>query len=427
MAKPSLLELIATCLFVLALLHTFSVKIFLKRANRFPEGSTGENFFHLLGEIEVVFGIWGAFFFAALIATDGFQNAVHYLESRNFTEPLFVFAILTVCATRPILHFASASMNAISNALSKLTGLSSRTSLYLTLLIVGPLLGSLITEPAAMTVTALLLRDHFYTDHATVRLRYMTLATLFVNVSIGGTLTSFAAPPVLMVASVWDWDLTFMFTHFGWKAATAVAVNAMLAVLYCRKDIEASCHDVISADRRAIPAWLVAVHLAFLAGVVLTAHHAVVFMGFLLFFLGVANVTREYQDSLKMREGLLVGFFLAGLVVLGGPQAWWLEPLLSSLGELPLFIGATLLTGITDNAALTYLGAQVPNLSDGMKYALVSGAVAGGGLTVIANAPNPAGYSILNLRFGPSGISPLLLLKYAALPTLVAASAFLFL
>jgi Na+/H+ antiporter NhaD/arsenite permease-like protein len=82
------------------------------------------------------------------------------------------------------------------------------------------------------------------------------------------------------------------------------------------------------------------------------------------------------------------------------------------------------LTAITDNAALTYLGSLVPGLSDEFKVALVAGAVTGGGLTVIANAPNPAGVAILRNRFTDDTVHPLGLLAGAALPTLVAAAAF---
>jgi hypothetical protein len=56
-------------------------------------------------------------------------------------------------------------------------------------------------------------------------------------VSIGGTLTSYAAPPVLMLASAWQWDSGFMLAHFGWKAAVAVLVNATVAnSCSCEKD-----------------------------------------------------------------------------------------------------------------------------------------------------------------------------------------------
>ena len=56
---------------------------------------------------------------------------------------------------------------------------------------------------------------------------------------------------------------------------------------------------------------------------------------------------------------------------------------------------------------------------------LVAGSVTGGGLTVIANAPNPAGFSILKGCFSDGSISPLRLLGAASIPTLVAACMFL--
>jgi len=115
-----------------------------------------------------------------------------------------------------------------------------------------------------------------------------------------------------------------------------------------------------------------------------------------------------------------VAFFLAGLVVLARLQRWWLEPLIRNLDALPLFLGSTVLTAFTDNAALTYLGSQIPQVTEAFKYALVAGAVAGGGLTVIANAPNPVGFSILRESFGPEGISPAGLAAGAAVPTAIA-------
>ena len=271
-----------------------------------------------------------------------------------------------------------------------------------------------------MTVTALLLRDRYFNHGVSARFMYATLAVLFVNVSIGGVLTPFAAPPVLMVAGKWGWDLHFMLTQFGWKAAIAVVANAGLATALLARELGKMKKPAPDKDTRRVPVALVGIHLAFLGLIVVAAHHPVVFLGAFLFFLGVVTTTREYQDELKVREGLLVAFFLGGLVVIGGYQRWWLEPLIANLDALPLFLGATALTAITDNAALTYLGAQASGIADTFKYALVAGAVAGGGLTVIANAPNPAGFSILQESFGKDGISPLKLLVAAAVPTLVA-------
>jgi Na+/H+ antiporter NhaD/arsenite permease-like protein len=133
------------------------------------------------------------------------------------------------------------------------------------------------------------------------------------------------------------------------------------------------------------------------------------------------SISESQENSLKLRESMLVGFFLGGLVVLGKPQSWWLSPLISSLSQYPLYFGATVLTAFTDNAALTFLGAQVPHLAENLKYALVAGAVSGGGLTVIANAPNPAGYGLLKEHFGEEGIKPGRLFLAALIPTVIAA------
>lgn len=404
----------ATVCFAIAVLHTFSVKQFQKLAKRYEEGTVGENLFHLLGEVEVVFGFWAAVLFAIIAFSESAHEALTFIDSQNFTEPLFVFAIMATAGSRPILWLTRRLLTAAPNLLP----VYREQGLYVSALVLGPLLGSFITEPAAITVTALALRDRFFTDRASARLKYITIAVLFVNVSIGGTLTHFAAPPVLMVAGTWNWDMAFMFTHFGWKAALACLINALGAALILRKELTGTSEG--PRDPRPMPWLVVAIHVAFLAFMVWASHHAAVFLGAFLFFLGFTLITKEYQDELRLRDSLLVAFFLGGLVVLGSRQAWWLSQLLNSLSELPLFLGATALTGVTDNAALTFLGSQVPGLTEGMKHALVAGAVAGGGMTIIANAPNPAGFAVLRDRFGDEGMSPAGLAAAAFIPTLVA-------
>lgn len=424
MIGASSTEVFATVCFALAILHTFSVKKFQHLAAGFKDGSVGENLFHLLGEVEVVFGIWAAIFLLFFTANEGASNAIAYLETQNFTEPAFVFVIMAVCSTRPIISVASK----LIDASARLLPLNRSVAFYATCLVVGPLLGSFITEPAAMTVTALILLERFYKQGISQRLMYATLGLLFVNVSIGGTLTPYAAPPLLMVAGKWNWDLGFMLSHFGWKAAIAVVVATAMVSMRFRKELAKVSFQVSGASTRArrfqIPAWVSFIHLLFLVAIVMSAHHLVVFAGIFLFFLGLTAVTKEYQGEIALKEGLLVGFFLGGLVILGGPQCWWLEPLLTRLDTLPLFLGSIALTAVTDNAALTYLGSQVPSLSEASRYALVAGAVTGGGLTVIANAPNPAGYGILNSAFGEEGISPFQLFAHALLPTAIAAFCF---
>lgn len=122
-----------------------------------------------------------------------------------------------------------------------------------------------------------------------------------------------------------------------------------------------------------------------------------------------------------------MAFFLAGLVVLGGMQAWWLQPIVSSLEPLAMFFGALGLRAVTYNAAQTHLGSLINSTSTESKYMLVAGAVAGGGLTVIANAPNPAGVALLKRGFEDESIGAGGLLLGALGPTALAAAAFLLL
>jgi hypothetical protein len=218
-----------------------------------------------------------------------------------------------------------------------------------------------------------------------------------------------------------------MATHFGWRAVLAVLINATLVTLVCRKALLEMGQGMPESGQtqRSVPITVMAIHVAFLVAIVLGAHHPIVFMALLMLFIGYAHSYKHYQNPLLVREGLMVGFFLAGLVVLGGLQKWWLQDLLGGLSPTVLFWGATALTAVTDNAALTYLGSLVEGTSDIWRYMLVAGAVTGGGLTVIANAPNPAGFSILKGSFPDGAISPLRLLISAAVPTLIAACLFL--
>lgn len=414
--NPTTIQIIGAALFAVAILHTFSTKYFENLSHRQPKHA---GMWHLLAEVEVVFGFWAMILMLAMFAINGKESATQYLDTRNFTEPLFVFAIMVVAGTRPVLELAKTGVTLVT----RLIPLPHSSTYYFTLMTLVPLLGSFITEPAAMTLAALILRDRYLSSRLSPRLMYATLGVLFVNISIGGTLTPFAAPPVLMVATTWNWDLSFMLTNFGWKAALAVTFNALAVTLIFHKELK----KVPLPEEQSVahvPFILTVTHVLFLIGVVVFAHHPAVFMGLLLFFLGIAHAYERHQEPLILREGLLVAFFLAGLVVLGGQQQWWLQPLLMLMSADAVYFGATALTAITDNAALTYLGSLVEGLSDEFKYALVAGAVTGGGLTVIANAPNPAGFSILRERFDGGTIHPLGLLIAALPPTLVAMLAF---
>ncbi|MFC5548089.1 putative Na+/H+ antiporter [Massilia aerilata] len=411
------MQTIGLVLFVLALLHTFSTHLFEVLAHKHPRHA---GLFHLLGEVEVVFGFWAFVLMVFMAVVEGRTAAVDYAESRHYAEPLFVFVVMVVAASRPVLEAA----RALLRVLARLAPVRSEVAQAWLALALVPLAGSLITEPAAMTLAALMLAPTVFRQGMPEWLKYGALGVLFVNVSIGGTLTSYAAPPVLMVAKTWDWDSLYMLTHFGWRALLAVLVNATAITFLLRahlRQLDAS----VDGETAPVPPLVALIHLAFLASVVLLAHHPVLFIGLFLLFLGFTQAYERYQSPLILKEGLLVGFFLAGLVVLGGMQQWWLQPIVSSLGPTALFFGALGLTAVTDNAALTYLGSLITGLSAHEKYMLVAGAVGGGGLTVIANAPNPAGAALLRHGFANESIGAVWLLLGALGPTCVAAIMFL--
>ncbi|MDB1145357.1 MAG: putative Na+/H+ antiporter [Alcaligenaceae bacterium] len=425
------IEVIATILFACAILHTFSVPFFAKLAHR---NGPHSGLWHFFAEVEAVFGIWATLLMLFMALGEGLHwthpevaaSPVEYLESRNFTEPLFVFTIMIVAASRPILELVSKTVRTLAHVLPIQTEVA---TFFLTLFAV-PLAGSFITEPAAMTLAALMLREAFFARSGRTNFKYLTLGVLFVNVSIGGVLTAYAAPPVLMVASKFGLSTADMFVNFGWKSIIAVFTNALIATLICRKDIlshEVGTGKGINApdgseidEKMKVPLSVMLIHIGFLVGVVAFSHHVHVFMGLLMLFMGYTKAYARYQNRLMIKEGLMVGFFLAGLIVLGGLQQWWLQQVLSDLSPLALFGGSVGLTAITDNAALTYLGSLVEGTSELWRYMLVAGAVTGGGLTVIANAPNPAGFSILRDSFPDGAISAKYLFLSALYPTAVA-------
>jgi hypothetical protein len=411
------LEIAGAALFTLAVLHTFSTRYFEHLAHT---RTAHAGVWHLLGEVEAVFGFWAFVLILFMALAYGWGTSSLYLESLHFTEPMFVFVIMVIAASRPVMQLAGDSVSAVG----KLVPAAPATAGYFLSLSLVPLLGSLITEPAAMTLAALMLRDRIFASGVSNRLRYATLGVLFVNVSVGGTLTNFAAPPVLMVAAKWDWTTAFMLSNFGAKAFVAVLINAIGVTLLFRRELSARATEPSARLHPRVPPLFVLLNVLILAAVVFTNHLPEAFMGLFLLFLGLSEAYRRHHDRLMLREGLMVAFFLAGLVVLGGQQRWWLQDVLSRLDETTLFYGAAALTAITDNAALTYLGSLVEGVSDDYKYALVAGAVAGGGLTVIANAPNPAGFAILKDHFDDQSISPFGLFAAALVPTVVAVACF---
>lgn len=446
------LNLVASIIFFLAIIHTFLAPRIMhyahalrdahrekdrkalteeqRESQEVPSVSFKAETVHFVGEVEAIFGLWVLPLLGALIFMKGWPATKEYINHGvSFTEPLFVVVVMSIAASRPILIAAEKIIGAAARAFG-----GSSAAFWFSVLTIGPIMGSFITEPAAMTISALLLARRFYEFGPSRSFAYGTLGLLFVNVSIGGTMTHFAAPPVLMVATKWNWDTPFMLTHFGWKAFLAVIANSVLYFLWFRKAfrtlnpiaVEDTNEEIWAERKDPVPPWITTVHFLFLAWTVFTAHYPAFFIGGFLFFLAFGAATEHHQNPVVLRPALLVGFFLAGLVVHGGLQAWWIAPIISALKETPLFFGAVVLTAFNDNAAITYLASLVPTLSPDMKQAVVAGAVTGGGLTVIANAPNPAGQAIL-AKYFPDGISPGSLFLAALLPTAVAAIVFLLL
>jgi len=532
------INLIATIIFFLAIIHTFlagkisNISHRLKRLHteKIDKGEANEDsvdmtaeLLHFLGEVEVVFAIWLIPLGITIVSLHGWSSNVHYIhEGVNLTEAAFIVVIMVLASTRPILKLAEKMMSGVA----KLFG-GSLAALWVTILTLGPLLGSLITEPAAITICAMLLSQKFYDLEPSTKFRYATLALLFVNISVGGVLTNFASPPVLMVAGPWDWGNSFMLANFGWKVIIGILISNSLYFWLFRKELatmeetfevqelkdmielnyitrqatEKAWNEAVQQgeendklvdtmghtaekfgmairqkmkntdlselekmgfdrelineatnkrfeeaklyrkrrflplllpkkDRAAfkdpdwdkrddeVPGWITIVHILFMVWTIFNSHYLELFILGFLFFLGFAKVSSQYQNRIQLSPPMLVGLFLAGLVIHGGLQAWWIEPVLGNLSEGMLMISSTVLSSFNDNASITYLSTLIPGFTDNLKYAVVAGAVAGGGLTIVANAANPAGMSLLKKHFN-GDVEPLQLLKAALVPTLI--------
>jgi hypothetical protein len=454
--KAEPFNLVATIIFFLAICHTFFASKILSVAHHYqhrydallerqlpknPVSATSltpdearnlarerdqlrfkATLFHFLGEVEAVFGFWLIPLALAIIAFKGWETMVHYFDGVEYTEAIFVFVIMAIASSKPILRFAESCLS-----LFAALGRNTPAAWWLSILTVGPLLGSFITEPAAMTICALLLVERIYKLQPSVKLRYATLGLLFVNISVGGTLSHFAAPPVVMVAKKWNWDLGYMLVNFGWKAIIGIIVANALYFALLRKELLSLRSPASASEEKEepVPPFITIVHLFAITWTVVNAHYPALIILGLLFFLAFVVATEWHQRPIKLRSPMLVGFFLAALVIHGGCQRWWIAPVLGDLGKWPLLVGSVLLTAVNDNAAITYLATLVASFTEELKFAVVAGAVAGGGLTVIANAPNPAGQSILQSQFEDGGVNPLNLFLAALIPTIIMCAAFM--
>ena len=431
----SIFHVVTLVIFICAIIHTLSVNrihrwarnIEIRQAPRRDKKGLNRSFavqiLYFLAEVEVVFAFWAIPLFLAIAIGFGTREALEYFNTRDYTEPLFVAVIMCLSSTRPIVHLAEGLLRKIANRLG-----GSLSAWWYTLLTLGPLLGSLITEIGAMALCALLLSRQFYEYRPSPKLAYATIGLLFVNVSIGGVLTTFASPAVLILAHCWSWNSLFMMTTFGWKAILGIILSNAIYWFYFRKefivlDQRKKLLSHIQTPRpdepaAIVPLWIMIIHIFTIVVMVMTSNFPAIFIGIFLFFLGFHQATRAYQYPIRLARPLLIGLFLAGLVIHGGLQGWWVVDLLQNLTPLGVLGVSVMLTAFNDNTSISYLSTLVPSWGEAFKYALFSGVVAGGGLTVIGNAPNPAGFVILG-RYFEDGISPIKLFLAAALPTLI--------
>ncbi len=428
-------HLIALIIFILAIFHTlcvYKVHAWAKRLESLQKparmGKKRERGFwvqilYFFSEVEIVFALWAIPLFICIAIIYGWTIGLEYINTRDYTEPLFVVVILAISATRPIVHLGEKLIHWFAKGLG-----GSLSAWWFVLLTVGPLLGSFITEAGAMALCAVLLSRQFYHYHPSSKLAYATIALLFVNISVGGVLTDFASPAVLVLAHCWHWSMADMFYDFGWKAALGIIVSNLLYWFYFREELSLlnlrrKAVGIYSSyatkgPSRPIPRWITLIHIFFMAWIVFVSHYPAIFIASFLFFIGFHQATRPHQYAINLTRPLMVGLFLAGLVIHGGLQGWWVVSILEDLSPLSVMGVAIALTGFNDNTAISYLSTLVPDWGEAFQYAIFTGVIAGGGLTVIANAPNPAGYAILRKHFD-KGIQPLQLLLAALIPTFI--------
>jgi hypothetical protein len=433
-------HLISLVIFLLAIIHTFSVRFIHQYATNLKKkhAATGKDeitfviqLLFFLAEVEVVFAIWAIPLFITIACMYDWNIALEYFHTRDYTEPLFVVIILALASTKPIIHMSEKILHGIS----KIFG-GSVSATWFTLLTIGPLMGSFITEVAAMIICALLLSNKFYAHHPSSALSYATIGLLFVNISVGGILTDFASPAVLILSHSWKWNMLEVFMDFGYKAIIGIVIANTIYWLYFRKELKLlsarekakQIYTLFSSQRKeeTIPYWITLVHVLFLVWIVVVAHYPIIFIASFLFFIGFHQATKKYQYEINMTRPLLVGLFLGALTIHGGVQGWWVVSILKDLSPLDVFGVSIALTAFNDNVAIAYLATLVPDWNEIYQYMVFTGLVAGGGLTVIANAPNPAGYSILKKHF-PHGLKPFSLLLGALVPTMILYVLFYFL
>lgn len=446
-------NLVISVVFLLAIIHTFlagkihnlAIKVErrrikkireLKSLNQIPEDayehSITSGLLKFFGEVEVVLMIWVIVLGIIFLVSDKWTVFLYYLENKVvFTEPLFVVVIMTIASTRPITYSTEIIVSWLAKKL-KLIFRSFSGSLAFICLFFVSLMGSIITEVAAITIAALLMSDLIFKHTKNMTFKYASLGCLLVNISIGGALTHFAAPVILIVAQKWNITTLYTLENFGLPVILSCFIVSMLYYLIFFKEFKRidTKIDLENANKPkekpklAVPVWIIMIHYGFIVWTVFNSHHPVLFLGGYLILIGFVLATVPYQNSINVRSPLLIGMFLAGLIIHGGLQGWWIVPLLSQLNDVELFGTSFVLSMFNDNAGVSFLSSLIPNISESAKKLILSGALTAGGMTILANAPNPTAFTLLKSDFD-KGISHFYVFLAALLPSIIAVIMFL--
>jgi hypothetical protein len=422
---PSTFNIIATIIFACAICHTFfSHRLYLiAKSYEMKRLSYAQKFaieiLRFLSEVEVIFGIWVVPLLAIMAFMLDWQSVLQYLNTLSFTQPLFVSCLLVMASSVPIVHFVEKMLTKVA-----ILNNGSIAAWWLVILTLGPLMGSLLKETVAITLSVAILCDRFFRYKPSAHLAYATLAILFVNTSIGSLLTNFGSGAIVMIAKEWKWDSYFMFTNFGWKAILAILIINISALRYFRKEFQLLHAQAKikrlskQKQRNGIPGWVTLITFIFLFWMISQSDQPVIFVGSLLLFLGFYQAAFP-KERLESGPAMMVLFFLSALVIHGTLQYWWVADLLKSFPDKMIFPIGVFLSAFNHNALITYLASHVEGFSDQAKYNLVSGVISGGGLTILGNAPNFAAFAIASSYF-TEGLSPFRLFLYSVPPSFVA-------
>ena len=419
---PTPFQLFSTLIFALSIVHVFftptifKAALALQKKQKHHEWQVTIETLLLLSEIELVFGLWLIPLFGGYALFYSWSESLGYLTSRDYTEALYMVVIVLIVSASPLITFGEKVLEKIARL-----GKDSPTSWWWVILCLGPLSSMLLKEPGAMALLAVLLGRKFYHFRPSNAFKYVTLALLFLNVALSGLLSSFSSRSLYLLTSKRELSTYYMLRTFGWKALLGILLITSVAYLVFRKEFRKFPGRVPAlerGERKKVPLWVTLGHLLFAASVAYVGNQGPLLVLLGLCFLGFYKITAIYQHTHVIKQAFFVGFFFAALLILGELQGWWIREIFPHLEALGTEVATLILSAFIDNAVVIYLVPDIFSLTDPRFYAAVVGSIAAGGLTVIANVPNPIGYTLLSPYFKRK-ISGIGLFTAALIPTLL--------